>query len=53
MKTRYICPECGNAVTLHVNPTVPPTCYNPKRHTGKRINMIPDVTAVSQQRTPR
>ena len=40
MKTRYTCPLCDNAVTLHVNPSQPPTCYNPNKHTGKRIDMI-------------
>ena len=39
MKTRFICPNCGNAVTLHVNTSVPPTCYNPKKHSGKRVEM--------------
>jgi hypothetical protein len=39
MKTRFVCPNCGNAVTLHVNTSVPPTCYNPKKHSGKRVEM--------------
>jgi hypothetical protein len=53
MKTRYTCPQCGNAVTLHVTPSQPPTCYNPNKHTGKRIDMTPDITSAPPQRTPR
>jgi ribosomal protein L28 len=39
MKTTYRCQLCGNTVTLHVNVSHPPTCWNPNKHTGKRVNM--------------
>lgn len=36
---RYVCPECGNAVTLHVNPSRQPTCMNPHAHSSRRVEM--------------
>lgn len=41
--TRYRCPLCGNTITLHVEPTRPPTCVNPKIHSTRRIEMATDT----------
>jgi len=37
--TRWSCPLCGNAVTLHVDPSRPPTCLNPNSHSSTRVEM--------------
>jgi rubrerythrin len=29
---RYVCPKCGNSILLHVKPSEPPLCRNPKFH---------------------
>jgi rubrerythrin len=41
--TRYRCPLCGNSITLHVQPSQPPTCFNPKIHSTRRIEMAADT----------
>lgn len=37
--TKWVCPNCGQSVTVFVNLEYPPVCNNPSSHTSKRIEM--------------
>jgi len=50
MKTTYRCQLCGNTITLHINPSEPPTCINPNKHTGKRIPMTTEPNNPTKRR---
>lgn len=36
---RWVCPKCGEGITLHVKPTFPPSCNSSKHSTTGAIVM--------------
>ena len=38
--SKWKCPECGQKVTLYVEPSAPPSCANPASHPKKIVNMV-------------
>jgi len=53
MRTTYRCHLCGNTITLHINVTRPPTCCNPKKHSGKRVDMNIHATTTDSNKKLR
>lgn len=39
MKETWVCPSCGNQVTIHVQLSEPPICHNKDSHTSKQFQM--------------
>jgi len=37
--TKWVCPTCGQSITVFVNLTYPPVCQNPSSHTSKKVEM--------------
>lgn len=37
--TKWVCPTCGQSVTVFVNLKYAPVCQNPSSHTSKKVEM--------------
>jgi transposase-like protein len=37
--TKWVCPDCGQTVTVFVSLKYPPVCQNPLSHTSRKVQM--------------
>lgn len=38
--SKWKCPDCGQTLTLYIEPSAPPTCANPEKHPKKTVQML-------------